>query len=198
MFQSRRDPSPSLEYCQQADCVLVTQAQARDEQAFTTLYERHCNKITRYLTRMVGKDTLGGELTQETFFKVWQGLPCLREPETFVSWLYQIATHVAYDYQRRNKHIYIRSYDEEPALLDGLTLEGPESQVEAEEEIRDALASVTFKYRVCFVLYHIQQYSKQEIAEFLDLTENNVITYISLALEEFRQKRAKQRDNPPE
>ncbi|HEY0754216.1 MAG TPA: RNA polymerase sigma factor [Ktedonobacteraceae bacterium] len=185
MFQLRRDHALSL-----ADDVLVKQAQAGDEQAFRILYEQYFHKIYLYLTRMVGKDTIGSELTQETFVKVWQALPDLREPKTFTSWLYRIATHTAYDYQRRSPRVLLKSYDEEPMLLDGFVVEGPERQVEAEEEIRLALARVTFKYRACFVLYHIQQYSKQEIAEFLDLAESSVTTYISAALEEFRQHRA--------
>jgi DNA-directed RNA polymerase specialized sigma24 family protein len=86
----------------------------------------------------------------------------------------------------------LESYDADPALLDDLSVEGPESLVEAGEEIRAALASITLKYRTCFVLYHIQQYSKQEIADFMNIAESSVSTYISLAIEEFRQKRANQ------
>jgi DNA-directed RNA polymerase specialized sigma24 family protein len=87
MSQSQRHPSLFLEYCLLDDGTLAARAQARDEQAFTTLYERYFNKIALYLTRIVGKDTIGSELTQETFFRAWCALPNLQEPKAFVGWL---------------------------------------------------------------------------------------------------------------
>ena len=101
MLQPTEDPSLSTKQCARSEHLLISQAQAGDEQAFTVLYERYFGTIALYLTRMVGgEDPIGSELAQETFLKVWRALPTLRQREAFVSWLYCIATRVAYDYQR--------------------------------------------------------------------------------------------------
>jgi RNA polymerase sigma-70 factor, ECF subfamily len=171
------------------DRELIAQAQEGDEPAFQVLYERYFSKIALYLARMVGKNDIGSELAQETFLKVWRALPTLRKTETFVTWLYRIATRVAYDYQRREKYSYAASYDKEPTLLNQSFIEGPEEQVVAEELLQLALACVTLKYRACVVLYHIEGCSKQKIAALLSIQESSVSTYISLGMEEFRRIR---------
>src|SRR5579859_5687269 len=159
MFQPTEDPSLSTEERTRSEHILLSQAQTGDEQAFKKIYERYFGSIALYLSRMVGKDDIGCELAQDTFLKVWRALPTLRQREAFASWLYRIATRVAYDYQRHEKQASCSSYDKEPLLLMLCSLEGPEEQIVAEEMLRLALAQITFKYRACLVLYHLQGYS---------------------------------------
>lgn len=190
MVHSAEGTSPSTERQRLLDDQeLISKAREGDEPAFQVIYERYFSKIALYLARMVGKNEIGSELAQETFLKVWRALPTLRQTETFVTWLYRIATRVAYDYQRHEKCSYTASYDEEPTLLNQSFIEGPEEQVVAEELLQLALARVTLKYRACVVLYHIEGCSKQKIAELLSIQENSVSTYISLGMEEFRHIR---------
>src|SRR5579859_1642790 len=187
MFQPTEDPSLSTEERTHSEHVLLSQAQTGDEQAFKKIYERYFGSIALYLSRMVGKDDIGCELAQDTFLKVWRALPTLRQREAFASWLYRIATRVAYDYQRHEKQASCSSYDKEPLLLTWSSLEGPEEQIVAQEMLRLALAQIPFKYRACLVLYHVQGYSKQKIALLLGIQENSVNTYISLGMEAFRR-----------
>jgi RNA polymerase sigma-70 factor (ECF subfamily) len=189
MFHPIEDASLSAENDVRNEELLLSQAQAGDEQAFTVLYERYVSRISLYLIRMIGEDDVGYELTQDTFLKVWQALPCLRQTESFVSWLYRIATRVAYDYQRRKKPIYVASYDEELLLLAQSSQEGPEDHVVAKEQLQLALARVTWKYRACLLLYHVQGYPKQKIAELLGIQESSVGAYLSFGMEEFRRMR---------
>src|SRR5579859_3526924 len=156
MFHPIEDSSLSTEDDALHEQDIIAQAQRGDEQAFKKIYERHFDSIALYLTRMVGNDESGSELAQDTFLKAWRAFPTLRQTEAFVSWLYRIATHVAYDYQRHKKHFSFSSYDEHPTLLTLSSLEGPEEQIVAQEMLRLALARITFKYRACLVLYHIQ------------------------------------------
>ncbi len=187
MFHPREDAPLSAEIDVRNEELLLSQAQAGDEQAFTVLYERYFSRISLYLTRMVGEDDVGCELTQDTFVKVWQNLSCLHRTESFLTWLYRIATNVARDYQRRKKPIYVAS--EELLLLIQSSQEGPEDHVVATEQLQLAFACVPFKYRACLILYHVQGYSRQKIAEFLELQESSVGTYLSLGMEEFRKIR---------
>jgi RNA polymerase sigma-70 factor, ECF subfamily len=177
MFHPIEDASLSAENDVRNEELLLSQAQAGDEQAFTVLYERYFSQISLYLTRMVGEDDVGCELTQDTFLKVWQKLSRLHRTESFLTWLYRIATNVARDYQRRKKPIYVAS--EKLLLLTQASQEGPEDHVVAKEQLQLALARVTFKYRACLVLYHVQGYPKQKIAELLDLQESSVGTYLN-------------------
>jgi RNA polymerase sigma-70 factor, ECF subfamily len=166
--------------------LLVMQAKGGDVAAFEKLYRLYYNRICSYLMHTVGDEGVGCELTQETFFKAWQALPSLRNTATFTGWLYRIATNIAYDHQRHNK----RRANERWSLkgdLEEVMVVGPEEQIEAEEMLRTALASIPWKYRACLIMYHIEGISKQKIAAYLEIKESSVATYVSAGLEQFRQ-----------
>jgi len=81
---------------------IVKRAMTGDHSAFAELFQHYNGSICRYLTRLVGSED-GHDLAQETFFKAWRELPGLRDVKLFKSWLYRIATNLAYDHKRRRK-----------------------------------------------------------------------------------------------
>jgi RNA polymerase sigma-70 factor, ECF subfamily len=170
--------------------MLVIQAKAGEVAAFEKLYRKYYNRICSYLVHTVGDEGVGCELTQETFFKAWQALPSLRKTATFTGWLYRIATNLAYDYQRYNKRRIKELYDRRNELEEMIVV-GPEEQIEAEETLRLALASIPWKYRACLILYHVEGISKQKIAAYLEIKENSVGTYVSAGMEQLRQNYGK-------
>lgn len=168
--------------------VLVIQAQRGNMRAFELLYERYNNQICRYLSRMVGNDGIGCELTQETFVKVWSSLPGLRSPVSFLGWLYRIATNCAYTYQKKyakhQKEVSLENYLEQASEP---YVEGPEKRVEDIELLRVALAKVSPTYRPCLILYLIEDLPQSKIAALLDMKETSVSKYVSRGLEDLRQ-----------
>ncbi|GAC1349580.1 MAG: sigma-70 family RNA polymerase sigma factor [Ktedonobacteraceae bacterium] len=169
------------------DCNLVVRAQGGDQVAFEALYERYNDRICRYLTRMVGNDGPGCELTQETFMKAWEALPGLRTPARFASWLYRIATNCAYAYQHRAKHLHTVSWDMQRDGMENLSVAGPEEQVEETELLKLALARVSPTYRPCLILYVIEELPQRKIATLLKIKEASVSKYVSRGREELRQ-----------
>jgi RNA polymerase sigma-70 factor (ECF subfamily) len=169
------------------ECSLVERAQQGDQAAFEVLYERYNDRISRYLIRMVGNDGVGCELTQETFLKAWEGLPGLRVPAKFVSWLYRIATNHVYTYQQRAKHLHLVPWDAYRGEAKLLSIAGPEQQVEETELLKIALARVSPTYRPCLILYVVEELPQRQIAELLNIKDTSVGKYVSRGKEELRQ-----------
>ncbi|HLI06432.1 MAG TPA: RNA polymerase sigma factor [Ktedonobacteraceae bacterium] len=169
------------------ECQLVRRAHDGDQQAFELLYERYNTRICRYLSRMVGNDGVGCELTQETFLKAWESLPSLREPARFAGWLYRIATNCAYNYQQRAKHLHLVPWDAYRERDEELSVAGPEEQVEETELLQQALARVSPTYRPCLILYVIEELPQRKIADLLKIKETSVGKYVSRGKEELRQ-----------
>lgn len=169
------------------DYHLVMEAQRGDQAAFEALYERYNVRIYRYLSRMVGDDGVGSELMQETFLKVWEGLAKLRSPDSFVGWLYRIATNCAYTYQSRAKHFQLISWDRPLREQEHLSIAGPEQQVEDAELLKLALARVSPTYRPCLILYFVEDLPQRQIAALLKIKESCVSKYVSRGKEELRQ-----------
>ena len=166
---------------------LVLRAQKGDQLAFEVLYERYNDRICRYLSRMVGDDGIGCELTQEVFLKAWEALLGLRDPSRFASWLYRIATNRAYNYQQHAKLLHMVPWEEYALREETHSIAGPEEQVEEAELLKLALARVSPTYRPCLILYVVEEYSQRQIAELLQMKESSIGRYVSRGKEELRQ-----------
>lgn len=166
---------------------LVKRAHEGDQLAFEVLYERYNTRICRYLSRMTGNDGVGCELAQETFLKAWSGLPGLREPSRFATWLYRIATNCAYTYQQRTKHQQVVSWDVYSEEHEEQGVPGLEEQIEETELLKLALARVSATYRPCLILYVVEELPQRQIAELLKIKESSVSKYVSRGKEELRQ-----------
>ena len=180
--------TPSSESVSRPDeCNLVLRAQGGDQLAFEVLYERYNDRICRYLSRMIGNDGIGCELTQEVFLKAWEALLSLRDPSRFASWLYRIATNRAYNYQQHAKLLHMIPWEEYAMKEETPSIAGPEEQVEEAELLKLALARVSPTYRPCLILYVIEEYSQRQIAELLQMKESSIGRYVSRGKEELRQ-----------
>jgi RNA polymerase sigma-70 factor (ECF subfamily) len=166
---------------------LVIRAQEGDQSAFEVLYERYNDRVCRYLSRMVGNDGIGCELTQEVFLKAWEAIPGLRDPSRFASWLYRIATNLIYNYQQHTKLLHVIPWEEYAMREETQSIAGPEERIEEAELLKLALARVSPTYRPCLILYVVEELSQRQIAELLQMKESSIGRYVSRGKEEFRQ-----------
>lgn len=181
------EPPSSKSLSTPDECNLVLRAQGGEQLAFEVLYERYNDRICRYLSRMIGNDGIGCELTQEVFLKSWEALLSLRDPTRFASWLYRIATNRAYNYQQHAKLLHMIPWEEYALKEEIHSIAGPEEQVEQAELLKLALARVSPTYRPCLILYVVEECSQRQIAELLQMKEFSVGRYVSRGKEELRQ-----------
>ena len=169
---------------------VVEQARIGDELAFDRLFQQYNARICTYLGRMVGNDEEGRDLAQETFIKAWQALASIKDETYFDTWLYRIATNVAIDHLRRRKFRWLqrKNHEEDDALeyISGST-PGPEEQFAETEQMQQALAQVSLKYRSCLLLQLIADLTQREIAASLHISEKSVSIYVSRGIEQLRQ-----------
>ncbi len=83
---------------------LVLRAQARDRDAFATLYTLRFRDVARYVTAILGRVDQAEDVVAQTFLLAWKNLPTLRRPERFDAWLFRIAHHQAINEFRRPRH----------------------------------------------------------------------------------------------
>jgi RNA polymerase sigma-70 factor (ECF subfamily) len=84
------------------DAQLVGQALAGEAAAFGQLYDRHVDRVYRFMSLRLPDAALATDLTQDVFVNALRHLPSLREADRFGSWLMQIAhNHVVNHLTRR-------------------------------------------------------------------------------------------------
>jgi RNA polymerase sigma-70 factor (ECF subfamily) len=98
---------------------LVERAKQHDQEAFAQLYERHFDRIYRYLVLKVGDETEAEDMTQQVFLNALQSISSFKwKGVSFSAWLFRIAHNQAVDFLRRKSKRATVPLDESLAASD--------------------------------------------------------------------------------
>ena len=164
---SKKCESDDLTENQSVDNYLVQQCLQGDTRSFRQLYRRHQQRVRSILYQLCTPDCLD-DLVQEVFLRAWKGLPKFRQKAKFSTWLYRIATNVAYD--RRHAAVQTKT------KLQNLSQETPKHQqapdlmeLHYQDLVQRGLANLSFAYRTILVLHDLEQVPQKEVAQILDI-----------------------------
>ena len=180
------------------ELAIVARARNGDSAAFELLVERYQNQVYRLALRMCGNTHDAEEVAQEAFVAAWKGLPRFRGESKFSTWLYQLTSHAAVDYLRREKrHRGLDDIDEQTDLAaEGSPHEAAEN-AELAGQLQAALQSLTPEHRQIFLLRQLQQLSYEEIAQTLGLEAGTVKSRLNRARKQLQQKLSEQGNFSP-
>lgn len=157
-----------------SDDVLVRQCQGGDRQSFRVLYQRYGNKVRSTLYQLCGK-TVFEDLVQDVFLKVWQGLPKLRNPDYFATWLYRICWNVATDQRRWFARRKTTPMDLLPPSATPVD-QKPEALISLhyQEVVHQGLQTLSLEHRAVLVLHDLKDLPQKEVAEVLAIPVGTV------------------------
>lgn len=187
-----------------ADRILVRQARDGEYEAFERLLSKYERRIYTLALRIVSIREDAEEVVQETFLTVLEKLSDFREEARFHTWLTRIATNHALGILRRRKKTLDVSFDDAPADTEPLESLRPEyiaswrkspadilHEKESEAILKEALQELDEKYRLVFLLRDVEEFSIQETAEILGISEANVKVRLLRARLMLREKLTK-------
>ncbi|MCO5171500.1 MAG: RNA polymerase sigma factor [Planctomycetes bacterium] len=172
---------------------LVARALGGDGQAFEALYERHRHTVFKVAFGMTRNPEDALDIVQETFLKAHRSLGRFERRASVVTWLCQIAVHLAIDLSRRRKVRQAEPLDER-LVADGV--EGPSQgggpaqavappqgaqARELQAALDQALAKLSEKHRTVFVLYTVKGLSYKEIADAVGISIGTVMSRLFYA-----------------
>ena len=177
-----------------AEAVALARAQEGDAEAFRTLVEEHSRQMFRLAYRMTGNEHDAEDVVQETFLRAYSKLGRYDSRAQFSSWLYRIATNYAIDLLRRRKRWLSSEIDpvECEMPLEAET-PGPEQSTYGSEiraQVEQALAELSPRERVAFVLRHYEGCSIEEIGQVLGTRTNATKNHVFRAVRKLRRKLA--------
>lgn len=155
------------------------------ESSFQKVHDIFRPKISRYLTRLVGKQD-AEDLTQEVFMRVSRSLKDFRGESQISTWIYRIATNAALDrlrspsFQQTTQEML--SIDPEGGEEDRyVLLRGNISPIdqqlirkEMHKCIRNVIKKLPENYRTVIVLDELEELKSHEIAEILQVSLDTV------------------------
>ncbi|HET6582914.1 MAG TPA: sigma-70 family RNA polymerase sigma factor [Nannocystaceae bacterium] len=146
---------------------VVRRAQAGDMAAFADLYRAHVGRIHALCVRLSGDAELARVLTQDAFVRAWEKLDGFRGDATFATWLHRLAVNLVLGDRRTRLRRLAREH-ESAALAESTG--APLGRVDAGVDLERAIAELPPGARTVFVLYEIEGYRHDEIAEMMDLS----------------------------
>jgi RNA polymerase sigma-70 factor (ECF subfamily) len=153
----------------QQDVSLVTRFINGEAGAFSELFRRHQNDVSRLVARMLGSSGDAQDVVQEVFLQVFRSLPDFRGKSRLSTWVYRVAVNVVLMHRRANRsRPVLASEDLAPPAADPRPL--PDEEVERSLRVavlEQLMERLSEKKRTVFVLHELQGLSPLEIAEIV-------------------------------
>jgi RNA polymerase sigma-70 factor, ECF subfamily len=174
---------------------LIFLCQQGDRDSFRLLYQHYQQRVRSTLYQLCGSALLD-DLVQEVFLKAWKGLPKLKTPKYFSTWLYRISWNVATDQRRQ-----LAKAQEKTSLngktwgkeeLNTIKLTDTESapdlmQLHYQDLVQRGLNNLSFEHRAVLVLHDLEDLPQKQVAEVLNVPVGTVKSRLFHARNSLRQ-----------
>ena len=163
------------------DVQLIERILAGDESAFSTLVQKYQKPVHAFVYRKVGDFHIAEEITQDIFLRVYERLQTLKNPSTFVRWLYVIAARQCFAWFEK-KRIPMKSLDamppeelEELAYAQYCAKQQDEFANEQHREVvKRLLQKLPESERTVVRLHYLGNMTCEDVSKFLGVSPNTV------------------------
>ncbi len=158
------------------DRTLITRIASQDQAALRALLGRHQLRVYRFVLRIVRREAVAEEVTNEVFLEAWRNAGSYEARSSVGTWLLSIAHNRAVSAMRRRRE---ESIDDETA--DAIADEGDNPEVAAQKldkaaQMRQCIARLSAEHRTIIDLVYYHEKSINEVSEILGIPLNTVKT----------------------
>jgi RNA polymerase sigma-70 factor (family 1) len=156
------------------------------EEAFRVIFHRYFSSITGYTFKITHTKHEAEEIAQEVFLRLWQKRHEFTETTELKSWLYRVASNLAFDHLKKQAHHgkLVKFYKTKAPEAEDMTslMDFKESKAKIDEVVRQ----LPEQQQTIFKLSRDEGLSHQEIAERLHISPNTVKNHMVKALQTLR------------
>lgn len=181
---------------------IVRRARDGDRGAFAELVRLFERKVVSVALQFLGNMDAALEVAQESLVRAFQGLPKLKDPDAFASWLLRIVTNLSLSQLRRKKTSVSTSASLDKTENDAGHAHGdafptthpsndPAHAAEYSETmvaIDEAIRTLPEKYRTVVILHCVEDVRHDEIAKALGIPVKTVRWRLFQARQILRKK----------
>lgn len=172
----------------QTDDALMGRVRGGDEEAFAEIVDRYKDSLTNYLTHLVRSRERAEDVAQDAFVRLYRHAAQYKEQERLGPYLFRIATNLVVTEARRQKRWSLLL----PRLHASTKQSAPPADApvladEIQRQVTEALERLPVKYRAPLVLFEIEEWSYEAIANALEIRSGTVKSRISRARELMRR-----------
>ncbi|MBN8707946.1 MAG: sigma-70 family RNA polymerase sigma factor [Verrucomicrobia bacterium] len=167
-----------------------------DDLALNEIMDRWQRRLTSYLLRAIGNETVAVDLAQETFVRVYQSREKYQPKGEFSTWLFAIATNLLrqhFRWLKRHPTVSMDSVEpgcDDPPLSAHLPAEDS-NNVERDERariVKDAVTALPPELREAVLLFEYEDLSHEQISKIAGCSKKAVETRLYRARALLREK----------
>jgi RNA polymerase sigma-70 factor (ECF subfamily) len=184
------------------DLRLMLAVREGDLSAFDALFRRWAGPLLRYLERMLNDRASAEDLVQEAFLRVYRARERYEPNARWSTWLYTIATRLAFNELRRPHHrlAHAALEGEDDARAGGLAAaDSPVDEVvharRVGDSVEQALDELPERQRAALWLTAVEGWSYLEVARSFETTEKSVKALVHRARSSLAGRLAKEGSN---
>lgn len=166
------------------DSQLITRVLEGDRAAERELYDLHVDRVFRLAYRMTGDELMAEDYTQETFIRVFDKLDSFEGRSALSTWIHSVAVSVILSGLRKIKRL--RNREAEMNEVTERTAGGAGTDVEMRIRLHQAIDALPDELRMTFIMYDIEGYKHQEIADIFGAPEGTIKSRLSRARQALR------------
>ena len=176
------------------DVQLIRRILSGDDEAFSTLVEKHQKGVHALAWRKVKDFHYAEEITQDTFLQAYKKLSTLKNPNQFAGWLYVIANRLCINWLQRHKPAMQSLEDtpmeeiEESSYIHHASEQREAEGIEHRHEIAQKLLSkLPESERTVMTLHYLGEMTAKEISKFLGVSVNTITNRLWRARKRLRE-----------
>ena len=163
------------------DVQLIHAILSGDDEAFSTLVQKHKKGVHALVWRKLGDFHYAEEITQDTFLRAYENLSTLKDPNQFAGWLYVIANRLCMNWMRKKKPAIQSLEDTSVEEIEKSTYGrylSEQRETEASERrykiVQDLLEKLPESERTVVTLHYLGEMKVKEIGKFLGVSMNTI------------------------
>lgn len=180
---------------QETEEELISAAQAGNIAAFERLIRPVERQMLAVAAGIAQNAEDANDIFQDAMISAFKAIGSFRMGSRFSTWLHRIVVNTALSYRRKLKRIWQQTTelhdDLEADEQHGRHAYTPEESMlsaELNTQLNTALATLTERERIAFVLCHQQEFKIRETAQIMDCKENSVKVYLFRARGKLRKQ----------
>ena len=156
---------------------VIRLSQSGDLDAFKNLYRHYEKTVYGFCLRMLNNRQDAEDALQTTFIKLYRNISKFRYKARFTTYLIRISRNVCYDImnQQKKSHKDLEDVEHPTEAMDSLR-----------HDISKAISYLPERTRECFILYAVEGYPQNQIAEILGIRIGTVKALIFQARQKLK------------
>jgi len=171
------------------DAELINQILNGNMNAFTFLVNRYQKLVVHITGRLIQRQDELEDVCQDVFLKVYQNLGKYRNECKLSTWIATIAYNTSINYLRKfKKGLEVNADDS--AVLRNMTEYRPDNyeRTDLHQFIHEQIELLPVQYRTVLTLYHLEEFSYQEIEQITGMPEGTIKSYLFRAKALLKEK----------